>query len=249
MLNMRSASEDRGPASGDDRTAKARIRDAAIECFAKHGIGDTTARKVAEIAGVSAGLVMHHFGSMDGLRAACDDYITAVIREQKSDALAAGPNIDVLAALRESDTGYLGQYLAKILVDDSPAVARLVDDLVADAEQYMEQGVVSGTIRPTDNPHGRAALLAIWQLGAVVLHKHMYRLLGVDLTDPAVTTKPSLVNYVGPVYEVLGGGFFTDEFTERIQSVLEALQSGLTPDTTPSPDDSVDGQPTTKGTA
>ena len=53
--------------SGGDRTAKARIRDAAIECYAFHG-DDCTARMVAEKAGVSPGLVIHHFGSMEGLR-------------------------------------------------------------------------------------------------------------------------------------------------------------------------------------
>ena len=111
----------------------------------------------------------------------------------------------------------------------------------------MEQGVASGTIRPTDNPFGRAALLAIWQLGAVVLHKHMDRLLGVDLTDPDATTKPSLVNYVGPVYEVLGGGFFTDEFTEHLGEVLAALRADSPPDSSPSPEPSADGPSTTKG--
>lgn len=244
---MRSAPTDRGPATGDDRTAKARIRDAAIECFAKHGIADTTVRKIAEIAKVSPGLVMHHFGSMDGLRAACDDYIATVIREQKSGALSAGPSIDVLAALRESDTGYLGQYLARILVDDSPAVAHLVDDLVADAEEYIQQGVEAGIILPSENPGGRAALLLLWQLGALVLHRHMDRLLGIDLTDPDATTKPSLVNYIAPVYEVLGGGFFTEEFVERLQDVLTALRADSPADSPPPPDPSADGQSTTKG--
>lgn len=246
---MRSVSSDAASPSGDDRTAKARIRDAAIECFAEHGIAATTARKVAEVAGVSPGLVMHHFGSMDGLRAACDAHITDIIRRQKSEVLAAGPNIDILAALRASDTGALGAYLARILTDDSPAVARLVDDMVADAEGYIQQGVESGTIKPSADPRGRAAVLALWQLGGLVLHKHMDRLLGVDLTDPAVTTKASLANYAGPVYEMLGDGFFTDEFTQQTRAALAAMAAGgLDPDQTPPTDDPADGDPTTRGT-
>ena len=89
----------------DDRTAKARIRDAAIVSFAEHGIAATTVRKVAAEAGVSAGLVMHHFGSMEGLRAACDQHVTAMIRELKGGAMAAGSGFDPLAAFRSAAGG------------------------------------------------------------------------------------------------------------------------------------------------
>ncbi|MBU1493380.1 MAG: TetR/AcrR family transcriptional regulator [Actinobacteria bacterium] len=232
----------------DDRTAKARIRDAAIECFAEHGIAATTARKVAEAAGVSPGLVMHHFGSMDGLRSACDDHIAEIIRSQKSRALSAGPNMDILAALREADPGPMGAYLARILVDDSPAVARLVDDMVADAEVYLEQGVASGMLKPSADPRGRAVLLALWQLGALVLHKHMDRLIGVDLTDPDVTTKPALAAYAGPVYEVLGGGFFTADFLSQAQAAIAALAADGIADDSPSPDHPAQDRSSSKGT-
>ena len=60
--------------SVDDLTATARIRDAAIEQFGQHGFG-VGLRAIAKAAGVSAALVIHHFGSKDGLRKACDDYV------------------------------------------------------------------------------------------------------------------------------------------------------------------------------
>jgi len=245
---MRSIGASESDTPDDGRTAKVRIRDTAIECFAEHGLAGTTARKVATAAGVSPGLVIHHFGSMDGLRAACDEHVAASIRRQKSATLAAGPGLDILAAMRNADTGYLGRYLAEILVDDSPAVEQLVDDLVADAEDYFQQGVDAGTIVPTENPRGRAAVLVLWTLGGMVLHKHMDRLLGVDLTDPGVTANPSLAAYAGPVYEILSGGFFTEEFTERLRGGFTAMADGLeTEESPPSPDGPADDQTTTKG--
>ena len=69
--------------SADDRTAIARIRDAAIEQFGQHGF-NVGLRAIAEAAGVSAALVIHHFGSKEGLRKACDDYIAEEIRGAKS---------------------------------------------------------------------------------------------------------------------------------------------------------------------
>ena len=69
-----------------DLTATARIRDAAIEQFGEHGF-DVGLRSIAEAAGVSAALVIHHFGSKDALRAACDEYISEEIRSVKSESL------------------------------------------------------------------------------------------------------------------------------------------------------------------
>ncbi|MGZ8715092.1 MAG: helix-turn-helix domain-containing protein, partial [Mycobacterium sp.] len=74
---MRSAS--------DDRTAIARIRDAAIDQWGQNGF-NVGLRSVAEAAGVSAALVIHHFGSKDGLRKACDEYVAEEVRQSKSES-------------------------------------------------------------------------------------------------------------------------------------------------------------------
>jgi AcrR family transcriptional regulator len=207
----------------DDRTTSARIRDAAIECFADYGVAATTARKVADTAGVSPGLVIHHFGSMNGLRSACDEYVAAIIRHQKHEVMSAGPNLDVLAALRNPDMGPLMGYLASVLAQDSGIVAELVDDLVDDAESYIERGVESGMLRPSADPRGRAVVLTIWSLGALVLHDHLERLLGVDLTNPEILTDPSFAAYAGPIYETYGDGFFTEAFAAQTRDALAAM--------------------------
>lgn len=211
-----------GPVA-DDRTAKARIRDAAIECFAQDGIEGTTARKVATSAGVSPGLVIHHFGSMEGLRSECDRYVAAIIRDYKRDAISAGPTIDVLAALRGANAGPIMAYLAAVVVDDSPIVASLVDELVADAEGYLAYGVETGMVKPSANPRGRAAVLFLWALGALVLHRHVRRILGVDLTNPDIGADPGIAAYAGPAYEIMGGGILDETFAARLQDVFAEM--------------------------
>lgn len=217
---MRSAIPIGGAA--DDRSTKARIRDAAIECIARHGLGDTTVRKVAEEAAVSPGLVIHHFETMDGLRRACDLHVAAAIRSRKRQAMAEGPQLDILSAIRDADLGNLSAYLARVLVDDSDLVNRLVDEMISDAEGYIQQGVDSGMLRPSDDPRGRAAILTLWTLGGLVLHHHMERAFGIDLTDPASTTHPEFVRYVRSAMEVVGSGMFTDEFNQQITAALNA---------------------------
>jgi AcrR family transcriptional regulator len=211
----------------DDRTTRARIRDAAIATFAEEGVAGTTARRVAEAAGVSPGLVMHHFESMDGLRTACDEHVVATIREIKQGAIAEGPNLDLLAVLRESDVGPLVGYLARVLVQDSPAVERLVDELVADAEGYIADGVAQGMVRPSENPQARAAVLVLWGLGILVLHRHVERILGVDLTT-ASGADPALAVYYAPVYEIFGGGFFTEAFAATAREAVAGLAGNET---------------------
>ena len=207
----------------DDLTAKARIRDAAIRCVAEHGVASTTVRKIAAAAGVSPGLVIHHFGSMEGLRSSCDEYVAARIREAKEEAAAVGPGLDVLAAIREDNFGPLRGYLAAVLVDDSPVVAQLVDSLLADAEGYFEHFVEAGMLRPSANPRGRAAVLLLWGLGALVLHKHVRRILGCDLTDPEVGSGSDLAAYAGPAAEIIGEGIFTEAFAMQARDSLAAI--------------------------
>ncbi|HET9890002.1 MAG TPA: TetR family transcriptional regulator, partial [Mycobacterium sp.] len=83
-----------------DLTAAARIRDAAIEQFGEHGFG-VGLRTIAEAAGVSAALVIHHFGSKKGLRKACEDYIAETIRGTKSEALRSNDPATWFAQMAE----------------------------------------------------------------------------------------------------------------------------------------------------
>lgn len=83
-----------GGTSFEDLTARARIRDAAIQLFAERGIEDVTIRDIASAAGVSSGLVRHHFGSKDDLRAACDSHVLSQMMGLKEQAVLEGQLAD-----------------------------------------------------------------------------------------------------------------------------------------------------------
>jgi AcrR family transcriptional regulator len=90
------------PATREDLTGRARIRDAALEQFGVHGFDGATIRGIAEAAGVSSGLVQHHFGSKDALRRACDEAVLELVR-RKLAATRTGQIADP-AFLRRSPT-------------------------------------------------------------------------------------------------------------------------------------------------
>lgn len=217
MLNMQST---RAPTPiPDDRSTPARIRDAAIACFAEVGVDTTPVRRIAEVAGVSPALVIHHFGSKDALRVACDQHVAAVIRARKSAVVQGGASLDPVAALRDAGDGPpLLAYLARTLVDGSPHVADLLDELVDDAVAYTAEAEASGMLRPSEDPRARAAVLLLWSLGAVVLHEHARRLLGTDLLG----APEQLLGYVRPAFDILGQGVFTPEAYAQMTAALAA---------------------------
>lgn len=210
----------------DDRSTRARIRDAAIEVIARQGLADTTVRKVAEAAGVSPALVIHHFESMEGLRRECDHHVAAAIRERKEKAVAEGPGFDILEAIRDADYGNLTGYIATVLMDDSELVNQLVDEMVDDARGYIQDGVDNGMFRPSSDPEGRAGLLTLWTLGGLALHHHMKRILGVDLTDPDAADDPQFIRYLRPALEVVGSGMFTEAFNEQMKAAMPLMETG-----------------------
>ena len=203
----------------EDRTARARIRDAAIACFAARGVDGTSLKTIAEEAEVSQGLILHHFGTKQGLRTACDEYTVATIQASKTSAMGQGPQMDPLAAMRaESDGPPVLEYLARTLADGSPEVAALVDGIVEAGHAALDEGVKSGMLKPIDQPREVAIVLTLWSLGLLTLHRHAERLLGVDITGPV----EDRARYVRVAMEALGRGLFTDEAYQHAYDALSA---------------------------
>ncbi|RBY81752.1 TetR/AcrR family transcriptional regulator [Geodermatophilus sp. TF02-6] len=71
----------------EDLTAKARIRNAALDLFAERGEEATSLRAIASAAGVTVGLVVHHYGTKEALREA----VELAVVERFSDAIASAP--------------------------------------------------------------------------------------------------------------------------------------------------------------
>ncbi|WP_150238998.1 TetR/AcrR family transcriptional regulator [Nocardiopsis quinghaiensis] len=155
--------------SASDLTARARIRDAAIECFGQHGFG-VTVRAVAEQAGVSPGLVIHHFGSKDKLRQACDDHVIALVNEIKTESITSHDSrtfLHQLAAVEEY-TPYIA-YVFRAVQAGGPIAVSLYERMIADVEGYLAAGEAEGTVRPSRDPAKRARWMAANSFGAVLV--------------------------------------------------------------------------------
>jgi AcrR family transcriptional regulator len=210
---MRSAS--------DDRTAVARIRDAAIEQWGQHGF-NVGLRSIAEAAGVSAALVIHHFGSKEGLRKACDDYIAEEIRTGKSASLQTKDPAEWFAQMAEIESyAPLMAYLVRSMQSGSELAKMLWRKMIADAEQYMQEGVESGLIKPSRDPAARAKYLGITGGGSFLLYLQMHD----NPTDLRAVLRDYGEEMVLPALEIYTHGLMTD--STMYDAFLEAREKGI----------------------
>jgi AcrR family transcriptional regulator len=206
----------------EDLTARARIRDAALEQFAEHGFEGATIRGIAKAAGVSTGLVQHHFGSKDGLRRACDDAVLELVR-RKIAATEDGEitNPGFLAALYAAASP-LVRYVARAAVDGSAAGAALLDEMAAGSEGFLTttwpERFPAGSQRTRD----AAAVLVAQSAGTIVLHEHLARQMGLEAWKDIVSPRIGLAQL--DVYEAIGE-YVASGWGEQIREVAATYQA------------------------
>jgi AcrR family transcriptional regulator len=168
--------------SREDLTARARIRDAALEHFTRDGFARATVRDIARTAGVSPGLMRHHFGSKEELRQACDEYVLAGLRrageQSAGDSAAANPLLVGRQILP------FQRYVARALLDGSAAASRFFDEVVALTEKWLAHADESREKAPYGDRRARAALLIAMRMGVPLLHEHLSRALDTDVFGP-----------------------------------------------------------------
>jgi TetR/AcrR family transcriptional regulator, regulator of cefoperazone and chloramphenicol sensitivity len=179
-------------ATDDDLTAKARIRNAAFTLHASRGEANTTLREVARAAGVTHGLVVHHFGNRDGLRRAVQRHMLdllrhAIDRASAEGGLAEGGAAEVgrardasVARMFAEHPAYLA-YLRRALVDPDQLDTELLG-LFADFTLVQVRTLRAEGVATSDAPEQVQALaITLRELGPRLLEP-MVRQLWTHLT-------------------------------------------------------------------
>ena len=205
----------------EDLTARARIRDAAIRLFADRGIDGTTVRDIAREAGVSPGLLRHHFGSKEALRAACDAYaldrLVRIKEELVFDDRFANPTF--LPSVHPTVV-LLYRYVTRALLDGSPAAAAMFDDMVTLTEQWLHKMAPD----VTDDPRAFAAVLVGMQSGLLAMHEHVSRVLGVDMF-----TADGHTRMAGALVDFYTNPLLTPELVAKVRAMKDSLRAANPP--------------------
>jgi AcrR family transcriptional regulator len=178
MLNMRSTRD--------------AIVEAAMACFARDGFG-VALRPIADEAGVSAALIVHHFGSKQGLRDAVDDHVLGVVEEKLRLYNEQGFDAAVALVMPMMEQGVLPRYLARVLAEQSDAGRRLFQQFVDVTEKALVD-LDLGDRRMT------AALLCTHSLGMMLMVDSVNEAVGVDVFSAA-----GLPRYAAAAFDVYKG--------------------------------------------
>jgi len=211
-------------------STRARIRAAAIERFGRDGFA-VGVRQIADDAGVSAASVMKVFGSKEALRVACDAYVFRTVREAKRDVLvepgAPGAFLGQLARIDEYRP--LVGYVLRSIQDGGPHAAEFVDHMVADALEYIADGVAAGTIVPSRDEEARARYLMGAVFGALMLDA----LRPGAAADPGERMLGAIERTALPALELMSEGFLTDR--SMLDAYLEYVPDPPVEGDTPEP--------------
>ena len=189
-----------------DLTARARIRDAAIALFTERGIAGATVRDIAQAAGVSSGLLRHHFGSKEGLRDACDEWALARVAELQirfTESQAIGPLTPDIVSLQ--------QYLVRSLMEGSPRSLAMFEETVKHGERWL-----SSTQLKTSDPRAFVAVLGAMKMGMFLMRDQLTAVLGED-----VGAMPGYLRMLRASVEVFSQPLITPEQIEQAMTVLD----------------------------
>ncbi len=171
---------DDGGVAFEDLTARARIRESALKHFADDGYEGATIRSIARSAGVSPGLLRHHYGSKEALRRACDDYVFEMLHRLNAELLE-DPGSG--AAGRQASRRF-GRYVARSLADGSASATPIFEEMVAMTEQWLARADALRPEPPTVGRRVRATLVTAMAMGIPLLHDHVSREIGADIFEP-----------------------------------------------------------------
>ena len=205
-----------GERSAEDLTARARIRDAALRLFAERGLDGTTIRDIAKAAGVSGGLIRHHFGSKDDLRAACDSYALDQIMRIKEQAVIDGQLGNPAFMSAAHPTVLLTyRYLARSLLDGSPAAEAMFDEMVELCEAWLARHNPGQMA----DPRGFSAVLVAMQSGLLMMHGQLSRWLGAD-----IFTAEGHLRLTAAMIDFYSQPLLSPELAEQARATVRHLQ-------------------------
>jgi AcrR family transcriptional regulator len=207
---MRSAPGER------DLTARATIRNAALKLFAELGPDAVSVRQIAAAAGVSPALVLHHFGSKAGLRAAVDAHVVdrlgdLVDGEEASEtareiATGSPASIGEIFARYFPPDDPLPDYLRRQLLAADDAGTAMVRTWFEVSRQMFDQMVAAGLARESADPDVRAAFMLGADLALLLLRRPLTEALGFDPLSP-----DGVVRWAAEVTDITRYGVFPPE--------------------------------------
>ena len=178
-----------------------RILRAGLAVFAEHGYAAGSIRAIAQLAGVSPALVLHHYGSKEGLREACDARVLGYT-DDKGRMLLSG-SMPSIAHYRDEhpEIDDALAYVVRAVTDGGETSRHWFERWQTESARLLRALQAAGRVRADVDVEQAAALLASFGFGVLGTQDMLAGYLGGDdiMADPAATA-----------YQRLAMAIFTD---------------------------------------
>ncbi|BBX29463.1 TetR/AcrR family transcriptional regulator [Mycolicibacterium alvei] len=162
-------------ATPEDLTPKARIRNAALDLYSKYGQDRISLRAIASEAGVTLGLVQHHYKTKAGLRDAVDQLVVDHFASALSEVPDIGGPADLTAArdaavhtMLEANPPVVN-YVRRALLDPSGENLHLLDALVGLTAREVNTLRKSGRASTRRRESTQVLAVLVRQMGEMLL--------------------------------------------------------------------------------
>lgn len=179
------------PILNADLTAKARIRQIALELFATNGADATSMRAISSRAGVTVGLITHHFGTKAGLIQAVEDDlldgIQRAIAYKESDATIDGvvKKLDQRLLDHIDANPLVAAYLRRMmLIEGNGAGSDLTERFTRMALRQIKDLRRRGIASTSREPEDQVMQVMLVQLGQVLMQPFVDQIAGHLDRDP-----------------------------------------------------------------
>lgn len=170
-----------------------RLLRVAMRQFGELGFDGVTVRSIAAEAGVSPGLIKHHFGSKEGLRDAVDAMFLQRTGAAFDNALVATRGLDP-DGIADYEKAWLSRYaqewpdyvtyMRRALMEGSPWGQRLFQRYFESIRHSLDRLDVAGKIGPDVDRLWFSMLYVFLLLGPLMLDPHIRNMLGRSVYEP-----------------------------------------------------------------
>jgi AcrR family transcriptional regulator len=184
-------------ATNEDLTAKARIRNAALDLYSQYGEDRISLRAVAAEAGVTLGLVQHHYKTKAGLREAVDRLVADYFAQAIAEVPPEGTPTENAAARDEAvrrmlqDNPVVVSYIRRSMLEPADERLHLLDviiDLTRREVSAMRGAGLASTARREAN---QVVTVLVSQIGELLLQP-MIDAVWDRIAEPEDGEKPRL---------------------------------------------------------
>ena len=162
----------------------------ATKVFAREGFAGTSLRMIAVEAGVSAALLVHHFGSKQRL---IEQTIETTLGEwmREKDHLAELPLSEALGQWPQTaqDGHQKLAFFKQVMLSGGKPAQLLLERMHLEAKERLTAMTKSGVMRDVADIDTAALLLAVYGMAPLILSDSIKKILGGDITDPEISEK------------------------------------------------------------